>query len=181
MTTKEQTLFTHLLQRAKETKNAAAYHFIEKEMHTYLHAEPIAPTSESIDLLTTNEIPVVIKTTKTAVIFELGGTNPRPSSTVKCLLTTREFQEFHDRLASVAKSVWPTLSPREANTEASDYYEYYDRELDNNGYLVLKSDGLRIESPFAGHERLYQFNKRKMESFLFDLNKQLSKIEEAVK
>ncbi|MBC2149524.1 hypothetical protein [Listeria booriae] len=81
-----------------------------------------------------------------------------------------EFKRLFDDLESLAYEIWEGLAPREATSAGSDYWEYYDRRLDNNGYLSASTRKctLYIERPARTNKKLYQFNKRKMESFLYD-------------
>lgn len=76
-----------------------------------------------------------------------------------------------DYLLEVSNKSWKNIEPKEANSLGSDYYEYYDRKLDNNGYLDISENLIKLERPSVDSNKLYQFNKRKMESFLYDNNK----------
>ena len=86
--------------------------------------------------------------------------------------------ELINYIKSEGSYCWDNINPKEANSLSSDYDEYYDKNLDNNGGLDLinstKDDGinyLRFNAPSLTDNKLYQFNKRKFESFLYDLNK----------
>lgn len=68
--------------------------------------------------------------------------------------------------------VWKDFNPKEANNFSSDYNEYYDKELDNNGYLAFhKTKCLTFYRPMPDNNRLYIFNKRRAESFIYDFEK----------
>lgn len=84
------------------------------------------------------------------------------------------FSAFAKELFRLANEVWPGIEPKEANSDASDYYEYYDKEFDNNGYLSFDYGKSRITVDQVEYyeSRVYKFNKRKMQSFLFDLIKE---------
>lgn len=87
-------------------------------------------------------------------------------------------ETFHEVVAYIVKAAneaWSNLNPRDATSEASDYYEYYDKKLGRNGYFEFLANDytLIIERPFASNLKMYQFNKRKMETLLFDINKKL--------
>jgi hypothetical protein len=82
--------------------------------------------------------------------------------------------EFIEYIQLVSSKVWNNLTPKEAQSEASDFFEYYDKELDNNGYLRIGESILLIERPSLESNRMYQFNKRKMESFLYVLLKKIN-------
>jgi len=112
---------------------------------------------------------LVVKHRKSAVILELGKDNNTDYRFVFYFKTLEEFAEFRDYTKEVATSIWTNLTPRIAESEGADYWEYYDRQLDNNGYINLFKDKICIERPSLECERLYQFNKRRMESFLYDL------------
>ena len=45
----------------------------------------------------------------------------------------------------------------------------YDKNTDNNGYLEVSKEALVFQSPSDETTLLYQFNKRKMESFIYDM------------
>jgi hypothetical protein len=112
---------------------------------------------------------LVVKHRKSAVILELKEENNTDYRFVFPFKTTEEFIEFSDYIHVVAKEVWPAHTPKQATSDGADYWEYYDRELDNNGYLNLYKEKLCIERPSLDNKRIYQFNKHKMESFLYDL------------
>lgn len=72
-------------------------------------------------------------------------------------------------LKEQATKVWKSFSPREADSFGADYSEFYDRKTDSNGYLDVGEEVLVFESPSKETTLLYQFNKRKMESFIYDM------------
>lgn len=81
------------------------------------------------------------------------------------------YKELLEHLRAVAEITWDNFVPKDATSEASDYYEYYDREFDNNGYMGIRLNGLQLERPCEdSKDKFYQFNKRKFQSFLYDLN-----------
>lgn len=81
------------------------------------------------------------------------------------------FDYFKEFIKEAAEDAWGNLKPKEASSMGANYYEYYDKELDNKGYLSIKGKEIHFERPQKDHRRVYKFNKRKMESFLFDLEK----------
>jgi len=86
---------------------------------------------------------------------------------------SEQFKELFQYLQAIANEAWGNIIPKEPNSISSDYDEYYDSELDNNGYLSITQYGLKMERPALTSNRLYKFTKRKMESFLWDLEKKL--------
>lgn len=85
-----------------------------------------------------------------------------------------EFDEIKQSIIDGANNIWKSLNPRIADSWGSDYDEWYDKEAGNEASLVLKPKTHTIEIiPPLWHKgtRLYRFNKRTMESFIFDLNK----------
>lgn len=82
------------------------------------------------------------------------------------------FKGLQDTLNDEAHKVWKSLTIKEADSFGNDYDEYYDRQLDNNGYLSVKQNQLDVTKVYKGSMRVYQFNKQKMGTFLYDLNKQ---------
>lgn len=81
---------------------------------------------------------------------------------------TETFKEIHHVLEEDANKIWKSLVLKEADSVGNDYYEYYDRGLDNNGYLGISRNQLTISRVFEGSKRVYQFNKQKMGTFLYD-------------
>lgn len=76
--------------------------------------------------------------------------------------------ELFKFLKEQAVKVWKTFTPKEADSFGSDYWEFYDRNTDNNGYLEIRNE-LKFQSPNDETTLLYQFNKRRMESFIYDI------------
>ena len=81
------------------------------------------------------------------------------------------FRELRKTLSNFANKVWASFTPKAATSEGSDYYEYYDRNFDNNGYLSCRDYWLSFDRPVKSNLKLYQLNKRKAESLIFDLYK----------
>lgn len=76
--------------------------------------------------------------------------------------------ELFEFLNEQAVKVWKTFTPKPADSFGADYWEFYDRNTDNNGYLEIRNE-LKFESPSDETTLLYRFNKRRMESFIYDL------------
>ena len=72
-------------------------------------------------------------------------------------------------LKEQATKVWKSFRPKEADSFGADYAEFYDRATDNNGLLEYRDEMLIFESPSKTTTLLFQFNKRKMESFIYDM------------
>lgn len=91
------------------------------------------------------------------------------------LFDKQSFKKLSDYLMELSLSLWQDFEPKEATSMSSDYAEYYDREFDNEGclgiYKARKPDNiaLLVEKPSIESNLLYKFNKRRMESFLFDI------------
>jgi hypothetical protein len=83
----------------------------------------------------------------------------------------KTFTEFKGFFLESAQKIWPSFNPKEATSIASDYDSYYDNEFDNEGYLSLSFDGIFAEGPDVKSNRLFKFNKRKAESFVFDFGR----------
>lgn len=117
---------------------------------------------------------LTIKHRKSAIIFENeSGLNGGKSYDFVFRFSDHEWRDFFDYLTSAANEAWSNIAPKEATSEAADYWEYYDKTCDNNGYLWLNEKEIKIEAPHLSKNTLYQFNKAKIQSFLHDLNKQL--------
>ncbi|HJA24424.1 MAG TPA: hypothetical protein H9958_09525 [Candidatus Limosilactobacillus intestinavium] len=75
-------------------------------------------------------------------------------------------------LQDQATKVWKSFAPKEADSFGADYWEFYDKATDNNGYLRISNDGVIVfGSPSVETTLLYQFNKRRMESFIYGLER----------
>lgn len=72
-------------------------------------------------------------------------------------------------LKEQATRIWKSFTPKEADSFGADYAEFYDKASDNNGYLDYRDEILLFESPSEETTLLYQFNKRRMESFIYDM------------
>lgn len=87
--------------------------------------------------------------------------------------------DFVEYLFDLANDVWGSFKPKECSSAGSDYYEYYDKEYDNNGYLSISHDKkyLDFELPAShlGYNRMYKFNKVKLQSLIYDLKNIVSK------
>lgn len=117
-----------------------------------------------------NGLELIIHSRKSAVIWEK---NPEQCTSVMDMVFefgNAEFEEFVNYIEAVAYESWGTFDPKEATSEGADYFEYYDRELDNNGNLWIRNNEVKVSRPFKESDRLYKFNKKKMESFIFDLH-----------
>lgn len=115
---------------------------------------------------------LIVKTRRSAVIFETEVIDPKQYD-FRFTFSEEEWKEFKEYMTLMASKAWKAVIPKEASSEASDYWEYYDKPLDNNGYLSIEKMGfgIFITRPSDESNRLYQFNIRKMESFLYDLNR----------
>lgn len=74
-----------------------------------------------------------------------------------------------------ALSVWKDFKPKEAFSEGSDYYEFYDRKTDTNGYLSVNNHKISFNRRYLQGKTLlwYRFNKAKCQSFIFDVRNML--------
>lgn len=126
-----------------------------------------------------NGLDLIVKNRKSAVIFEIGedslvGREKDYRFTFR--FSSKDFEDLFRYLKEVSNKSWKNVESREANSFGSDYCEYYDRKLDSNGCLnIIKENTLKVERPSSDNNKLYQFNKRKMESFLCDYEKVVNK------
>lgn len=79
------------------------------------------------------------------------------------------FLDFKTYFKTLACKIWSSFEPKEATSWASDYDSYYDKEFDNEGDLTLINNGIQVLGPDEDSSRLFRFNKRKAESFVYDL------------
>lgn len=115
---------------------------------------------------------IIVKSRKSAIIFEdVDGKEENTNEAFTYEFTSEELIEFVEYLQKVANESWADIILKEANSYGSDYYEYFDKKYDNNGYLVLIKNGIKITAPYTSTDTLYQFNKAKIQSFIYDLLK----------
>ena len=114
---------------------------------------------------------LVVKSRKSAVIFELEKDFKSNEYDFYFELNEETFGELLRYSEEVSNESWTNIKPKECNSFASDYDEYYDHKLDRNGYLSISNCLLRIKRPALESNRLYQFNKMKMQSFIYDFLK----------
>ncbi|QRG95880.1 hypothetical protein [Lactiplantibacillus plantarum] len=81
-------------------------------------------------------------------------------------ITSKLVHAFED----AGKRAWKTLNYHDVTGFGNDYCEYYDKKLDNNGCLGIRDDRLVIERPYGSDDKLYQFNKARFETFMYDLH-----------
>lgn len=115
---------------------------------------------------------LIIKNRKSAIIFEVNQEqliNKKYNIDLK--FEPMNIIELYNYIETISNESWTDVKPKEAYSFGSDYYEYYDKELDNNGYLRIKENTLNLERPSLDSKRFYQFNKKKIESFLYDFKK----------
>lgn len=90
-----------------------------------------------------------------------------------------DYKEFLSYMEQIANEAWKSFTPKEADSMGADYDNYYDREFDNEGSLSVGKYFVDVEGPANQPKtnspivRLYKFNKRKFESFIYDLRKVL--------
>lgn len=114
-----------------------------------------------------------VKHKRSSVSFELTKDVPVGEDRFVFQFDTETFKQLCDHIQKVSLEVWPSIIPKDATSEASDYAEFYDKASDNNGQLGIGRTfrGLMIERPFLSQRLLYRFNKVKMQCFIYDLNK----------
>jgi len=98
----------------------------------------------------------------------------------KYIFSQDELNEFLTYMEQIAEEAWKNFTPKKADSMGADYWEYYDKDFDNNGYLSVGKHFVSVEGPANQPKtsnpivRLYKFNKRKFESFIFDLRKSIA-------
>lgn len=116
---------------------------------------------------TTKNNEFIIKEQRNFIIFE---------TTIENLEYTFTFEFEEDIFKSLIKHIkdicnkkWSNFKPKEATCLNNDYFEYYDRKFDSNGYLKLLENGFKIERPSLDSKKLYQLNKGRIESLIYDI------------
>ncbi|MFV3013588.1 hypothetical protein ACLD43_17455 [Clostridium botulinum] len=119
---------------------------------------------------TIDGLELVVINRKSTVILELKEV-PKDKDTFFLKFEPNIFKELLNYIETISNKTWSNVTPKECNSFGSDYAEYYDRKLDNNGYLSIYLNGIQIERPSLESNKLYQFNKRKIEAFIYDFRK----------
>lgn len=113
---------------------------------------------------------LVVEHSKTNIIFKTDEKNIKNNYDLKLYFTKSVTKELTEYLEYISKQIWDDFKPKIANSISSDYDEYYDRKYDNNGYLrICENNILQMERPDENCPYMYKFNKRRMESFIYDL------------
>ena len=117
-------------------------------------------------------INLIIEHNKSNVTFKTDDNNIEKEYNLNCCFNENTFKEIRDYLTSISCDIWKDFKPKIADSMSSDYTEYYDKKFDSNGYLSVYEGGIiLIERPSNDCPYMYKFNKRRMESFIYDLNK----------
>lgn len=93
----------------------------------------------------------------------------------------QERKELYDYLKQIGSEAWANFEPKVADSMGADYDSYWDKDMEDEGTLSFGSGRisfLEFSAPYQqarkdGVVRLYKFNKRKFESFLYDLHKKV--------
>lgn len=112
---------------------------------------------------------LVVKHRKSAIIFENDSGKKERESKFSYHFTEEDFKDFAMYIEEIAQEAWTNVVPKEATSAAADYEEYYDRKYDDNGDLYIRDNGILINAPYWSVDTLYQFNKPKIQSFIYDL------------
>lgn len=90
--------------------------------------------------------------------------------------TKEEFERFIEYCQTIANESWSNFEPKAADSLGAEYDDYYDKDFDNNGRLSIRAGIISVEGAYTQLKsdgeaiRLIKFNKRKFESFVYDLN-----------
>ena len=114
---------------------------------------------------------LIIESNKNNIIFKTDSKNVKRDYYLNVYFDKEVFEELIKYTESISNKIWNDFTPKEADSISSDYAEYYDRKYDNNGCLSIGENFFRIERPCIECPYMYKFNKRRMESFMYDLNK----------
>lgn len=115
---------------------------------------------------------LIIEHSKSNIIFKTDDKNVKNEYSLDYYFNANTFKEIRNYLTSISCEIWKDFKPKIADSMSSDYTEYYDKKFDNDGYLSVYEGGIfLIERPSKECHYMYKFNKRRMESFIYDLNK----------
>lgn len=125
-----------------------------------------------------NGVDLIVKSRKSAVIFETNMDAIEGIMYFDIHFAEDVFKELLEHIETVSSEAWKSLNIKEADSFGCDYDEYYDRQLDNNGYLSIGMNALRFERPTLNSGKLYQFNKAKMGTFIWDFRKVITEVKQ---
>ena len=114
---------------------------------------------------------LIIENNKINIIFKTDDKNIKRDYYLNLNFKKEIFKEIIKYLERISSNIWKDFKPKVADSLSSDYEEYYDKKYDNNGYLCIGENSLKMERPYIDCPYMYKFNKRRMESFIYDLNK----------
>ena len=115
---------------------------------------------------------LIIEHNKSNIVFKTEDKNIKNDYKLKLYFDESVFNEITQYLENIASEIWKDFSPKVANSLSSEYEEYYDKKYDNNGYLdIYKDNIICIYKPDKECPYMYKFNKRRTESFVYDLKK----------
>ncbi|MHB7981149.1 hypothetical protein CF067_16625 [Clostridium sporogenes] len=118
-----------------------------------------------------NGLELVVINRRSAVIFEIEQFNKEGKYDFLLRFSSEVFKDLLKYLETISNKSWTNIIPKECDSFGADYSEYYDRQFDNNGYMSISENTLSVERPCLESNKLYQFTKRKMESFIHDFRK----------
>ena len=119
-----------------------------------------------------NGLELIISYKKSAIVFEINDTlETQKEDIFDFIFNPQIFKQLFEYLYEISNKSWDNIQLKERNSFGSDYEEYYDKKLDNNGCLWLDENKLKMERVSVGNNKLYQFNKPKIQSFLYDFKK----------
>lgn len=126
---------------------------------------------------------LIVKHRRSAIILEDENEKDEQKSQFVYVFTNETLKHFTDYIIKIANEAWTGITPKIANSMASDYDEYYDRKYDNNGYLAIvdylsttsleRTTAISIRAPHLSKDTLYQFNKAKIQAFIYDLQQKI--------
>ena len=114
---------------------------------------------------------LIIESNRNNIIFKTDSKNVKRDYYLNVYFDKEVFEELIKYTESISNKIWNDFTPKEADSISSDYAEYYDRKYNNNGCLSIGENFFKIERPCIECPYMYKFNKRRMESFMYDLNK----------
>lgn len=115
-----------------------------------------------------NSRELLVKSSKNLIVFS--------RTEINCRRITYQFdpvifKDLFEYLKDIASKSWKNIELRDVTSFGNDYSEYYDKEFDNNGQLGISLNQLELAGPVSYSPKLFQFNKKKIETFLYDFNK----------
>ena len=110
---------------------------------------------------------LIIEKNKKNILFKADAENLK-GYRLKVCFEREDFIRMINQISDIAKELWGDIQPKEITCVRDDYTEYYDKKYDDNGYLTIDNYILKLEVSSLDAPYVYKFNKKRVETFIYD-------------